>query len=119
MTINATLFVQFFNFMVAYFLIKLILLKPAVAVVNEEDSYLEGLNKDLEGKKAAVEKKEQEKSNIIQKAQKKLKSSWPEFTTRLGGYFVETSKAPQLPEKEIKKLADSVSKAVSKRVLNV
>ena len=48
MTVNATLFVQFFNFLAAYFLIKQILLKPAVAMIQKDDKVLSALKNGLE-----------------------------------------------------------------------
>ena len=119
MTINATLFAQFFNFVVAYFLIRLILLKPAVEVINKEDNYIEGLSKELDSKKAELEKKAQEMNNLRVKAQKNFKLSWPDIVNQRRAFIVEYSKGSEMSEREINKLADTISKATFKKILDV
>lgn len=58
MNINATLLVQAGNFFIAYLLFRIILLKPACEVVDQENVFLNSLHEQLELGQEQFEKKQ-------------------------------------------------------------
>lgn len=119
MTVNATLFVQVFNFLVAYFLIRFILLKPAVAVIEKEDRHLDGLSKNLEELENEVERLADKKEASIIKSHKKFKLSWPDLYFDHKPFAVDLPKVPEASEKDLDSLAAKISKGAYRKVLDV
>ena len=119
MTINATLLVQLLNFIVAYFIIKNLLLKPAIKILDGEDKKLNNLHNNLEKEQALLLKLEKEKQNYVIKTKKDFLAKHPSFNKRQILHFVNAPEAPKLSEENIYALSKEVSSLISKRIVDV
>lgn len=116
MNINATIIVQFFNFWVAYLMIRFLLLKPAVEIIDQDEAYLNSLQSDADLKKGELDQKEQGRIRIQKTYQKKFLAVWPNLQEQERKFVVECPKEPQLNDKDLKSLSQDISSDVSKRV---
>ena len=57
---NATLLLQAVHFIIAYGIVRYLLLKPIIAAIYSEDSLAESLQESLQDRKAAIEEKHRE-----------------------------------------------------------
>jgi hypothetical protein len=118
MNINATLLVQVGNFFIAYFLFRIILLRRACQVIDQEDAYRESLNEQImHGREQFDEKKALQRKQWLQLHQF-YKKNQPtlldhQVVFHEGGSFVSIE---QLSMQEIETLAHQMSTTIVERV---
>lgn len=120
MNINATLLVQAGNFFIAYLLFRIILLKPACAIIAQEDASRDSLEEQIaHGHEQLNEKKELQKKQWLQVHQfyKKNQPILPDQQMLLRGVHSFVSiESPS--DQEIDILARELSSAIVEHVGN-
>lgn len=120
MNINATLLVQAGNFLIAYLLFRLILLKPAYAVIEQEDAVRDSLEEEImHGQEQLNDKKEFQKKQWLQVHQfyKKNQPTLPEQQMFYQGMRSSVS-LESFSHQEVDLLARELSSAIVERVGN-
>ncbi len=79
MNINATLFVQIANFIIAYFMIRMIFLRPALSVIMKEEELREELKGDIAKKERTIEEMETNRKQQWQVCHQFFKQHRPTF----------------------------------------
>ena len=82
MNINATLIIQACNFFIAYLLLRVLFLKPAVIVLKQEKAQLDGLVSQLSEKRKAIVLLEQTKKEQWHAAQEQFRTNFPDVVSR-------------------------------------
>jgi hypothetical protein len=121
MMIDLTLVVQAGNFLIAYLMIRILLLRPVIICINKDDAAYE----------LAVAKVAQQKEQI-KSYEERIKKRWEEFqkiflkqTPDVARVQVEItslpgmSEMPPIDEKNVRRLADEAAKQLIKKVAYV
>lgn len=118
MTLNVTLLFEAFSFFIAYFLIRFILLKPAVEIINQEEAYLEDLEQKLSIVNKKLEKQEEKKAELWFQAKEGFKKAWPNLNKKFS--FQSAQMNPiKISEKDVQKIAKDIELKIDKRILDV
>jgi hypothetical protein len=119
MNINFTLFIQAFNFFIAYFLITKFFLRPALAVVVQENSEQENLEKDVAVEKNKLLKKREEKQEMWRACQAYCNQQKPdiEIKKRETSFAQVTGKSQVPSAKEIEKLTSKLAELLKSKVI--
>lgn len=120
MNINATLLVQAGNFFIAYLLFRLILLKPACAIIEQEDAARDSLEEGIaHGQEQLNEKKEFQKKQWLQVHQfyKKNQPTLPDQQLFYQGMRSSIS-IESFSHQEVDLLARELSSAIVEHVGN-
>jgi hypothetical protein len=119
--VNGTLLVQAFNFFIAYMLLKKLLLKPAVAGIQQELAYRNNLQATVDARSHALTVKEQEKQWQWHTFQQSFRTKIPELSVR--GYvspiLFPSLVVQKLSEHETALLADQTALAIQERIGHV
>lgn len=116
--INATLIVQAFNFFIAYLMLRTLLFKPAMKLIEQEQQEHKNLDKQISDREKALEEKEKQKEKEWKEKQAAFKEAAPEIRPTHVPYMqVQPEQEPTKPdEKELDALAKEVLQAVEKKV---
>ncbi len=77
MNINATIFVQAFNFFVAYILLRILLFKPVYAAIRHDEAVEQALVDGIARSKKKLEQKEREREQQWQECRRYCAESQP------------------------------------------
>lgn len=120
MEVNSTLFIQIFNFGIAYFCIRYLLLKPAVALILAEREKQHLLTKTIDQHRAQLAHEEQRKKEEWAAWQKEFATHAPRACTTTTQRITMLSTTHQKPsETDIKKAADDIAASLFLRVNHV
>lgn len=121
MNINATLLVQMLNFLVAYVFLRVLLFRPAVAAVQQEDDQKKHLLDSLEEERCVVRKKEQAKDDAWRACQRYFSAYEPTlFEQRSRGEHIQaTYSMPSLTSHERDDIVGRVTNALVEKVKHV
>lgn len=116
--INATLFVQAFNFFIAYFLLRVLLFKPAMKAIEQEQQERDHLDKQITDRQKTLEQKAQQKEKDWEENQAAFKQAAPDIRpSYVSDIEIEPKTQPVKPsQQELKKMVDEVQQAVEKKV---
>jgi len=116
--INATLFVQAFNFFIAYLLLRTLLFKPAMKSIDQEQQERDHLDQQIADRQTSLEQKAQQKEKDWEEKQAAFKEAAPDIRPSHVAYTeVEPEQKPVKPdEQELEALVDEVQEAVEKKV---
>jgi len=120
MTLNFTIFVQICNFWIVCLLLKHLLFKPAVKLLQQEQWAKETLGKKITNQQKVVTKTLAYKEETWKKYQQVFKKSCPQVTTKL--FELEEKKEIEpanIPEGDIKEISASIQKVLVKRIEHV
>ena len=120
MTINFTLIIQFVHFFIAYLIISKIFLKPAIAVIQEEEKRENQLLSFAESEKLAIKEKEAYKDLLWRKSHKQFDAGKPDLE-EAAKLFVswKTPKSLSISKEEITKTKSSLVDFVVNKVKHV
>lgn len=123
MTISIALFIQIINFIIAYIIIRTLLLKPAVSEILQEEEHQarlqEAVNNTTQGNKAkeqTLESKWASCKNIFSEKSPEVIQTEKELRT------ISEAKFPELQEpslKEIESMANRISDNLVERISHV
>ncbi|MFC1845686.1 hypothetical protein ACFLX2_01005 [Candidatus Dependentiae bacterium] len=118
MGINATLFVQAFNFFVAYAILRTLLFKPAFKALQQEDKEKDHLKNLIKERETTLEETSEQKDLAWQKFQGDFAQAAPPVRqARISNPSVEPALPPEvLTEEQVESLAQDIQRAVVKRV---
>jgi hypothetical protein len=118
--INLTIIVQCINFLIAYLIIRLLLVKPSIQELESDKNELQQLSAALSEKNAALVAQEEERMRRWHMCQQTIAQQTPSVISPL--VKVELSDMVKLPEisgNEIQKYAHDVQEIIVKRLSNV
>lgn len=78
MNINATLIIQAFNFLIAYLLLRFFFLKPAMAIIRQEQAHMDGLIGQVNEKRKLLLALEHQRQEQWRKAQQEFLNRMPQ-----------------------------------------
>lgn len=118
MGINATLFVQAFNFFVAYVILKTLLFKPAFKALQQESKERLHLKNIIKERKITLEKTAEQKNLAWLQLQEDFAQAAPSVRqVHVSHQRVEPAMPPEpLSKEEIEHLASDIQRAVVKKV---
>jgi len=118
MVVNATLFVQAFNFFIAYLMLRFLLFKPAMKAIEQERQERDHLDAQISEREKILQKKAEEKEKGWAKKQKAFQKAAPDVRTKQVAHAqVQPEQKPVAPEpKELEKLVDEVQQELEKKV---
>jgi hypothetical protein len=121
MLINGTLIVQAINFFVVYLLLRILLLKPAVAIVQKERGYIQRLTGLIKEKTGAINHAEAVRKKAWHEAQKHFLKMVPDIS--LQGILPEpVTMFPIVPPITTAQIDDTINQEAHylvKRIRNV
>ncbi|MDP3889119.1 MAG: hypothetical protein Q8Q25_01080 [bacterium] len=119
MEINATLIIQIIHFWIAYTMLRVLLLKPAVALVQQEYMKNDELREDINHNYGLIDQKEKERSVQWQASHQKYIENKPSVEDPELHVFKQLSPAVEYPDiaKDIvDQLVDQSTKELVKRL---
>lgn len=121
MNINLTLLIQAINFIIAYFIITKIVLKPAIEVFAKETEIDQKLHQSIEIAKEKVNKKEAFKQERWQVCQRYFKQHQPESEfkiteTKIGKIELKRFKIPN--SQTLENLAKDISTKIKDKLIH-
>ncbi len=123
MNINITLLIQIFNFIIAYVIVRTLLLKPAVAVILQEEEYRAHLDASIESNLKANKAKEETMAHRWTTAKEIFASRAPDVVQAEQALRVPTeAKMPKIPEidkRVLKPMAADVADELVERIRHV
>ncbi len=123
MLINITILVQMINFIIAYVIIRTLLLKPAVTVILQEEEHRATLDKSIENIDKANKAKQETMAYQWSVCKQEFGEHAPEIseTERVlrTPPAVELPAIPELDKKSIEPMADSLAHDLVERISNV
>lgn len=119
MTINLTLVVQIFHFIIAYFIISRLLLKPAIAIITCDENVEKDLLNLIKKRQMEVSDKEFVKNSLWQDSLVMFEKEKPIIKDHLQSFALITPKPISIDKSEILNLRNEVSKIIINRVKNV
>ena len=119
MNVNATIFVQIINFLAAYFIIRFLLLKPALIIINSEDKNLNKLKSQVALGQKKLDEHELKKANLQKSDLQKIISLWPDFKQFAQAKVLSISTRPSLSNEVIEQFSQKLSSTIAKRVIDV
>ncbi len=118
--INGTIVVQALNFLVAYCIVRSLLLKPAVERIQQDKEHQQELMTAIEARSHAVIDKEQEKQQQWHLFQNRFRSRIPQtITSQIRRNVVPPIVPDQPTAAELAKLQQQVAAALIERVGHV
>jgi len=118
MVVNATLFVQAFNFFIAYLMLRFLLFKPALKALEQERKEREHLDEVIDEREKTLAQKTEEKEKVWAEKRKAFQDAAPDIeVAHVGHTDVTPEHEPVVPEeKEIEQLVKQVQEEVEKKV---
>lgn len=117
--IDFTLVVQAFNFLVAYFVLRHLLFKPAVAVVMQEREQEKGLLKAITSEQSALATYEQEKKEQWLFCQQQFALNTPDATQQIHVDFATRIVLPTIEQERVIAMQHEVAQFIIKKVNDV
>ena len=122
-TINITILIQIVNFVVAYVIIRTLLLKPAVAIILQEEEHRANLDKSIESIANTNKGKEETMAHHWATCRQEFGERAPEIAEteqalRARG-IVELPAVPELDKKAIEPMADNLAEELVERISHV
>jgi len=120
MNINITLIVQGINFLIAYGIMRIFLLKPAVQVIRDEEAQQEKLNSVIRQQEQSMTIKGGERQKYWQVCRDYFKDNKPfvDRTLLLIKEIPEVS-VPVVPEDLVDKLVEETQRMLVKKIGNI
>jgi hypothetical protein len=122
MIINLTLVVQAFNFFIAYLLIRYVLLRPALGVLDAERAVRRQFLQEIENIKQSLTVKEQERKKRWQECQEYMAQQKPPLEVQDLYIFKDITPsltAAPLDQRDITKAVNAVADALRSQVDHV
>ena len=123
MDVNATILVQIVNFLIAYVIIRHLLLKPAVTVILQEEEHQASLDKKLRALEATNKSKEEKLSSEWATCQQEFKKHAPAVLESQQKTAIESpenlKEAPVLDQKTVKPITNDVAQELTERLSHV
>lgn len=80
MVINATLFVQAFNFYIFYLLLRFLLFKPVITIIDDETKEITKIVDSIDQQRRSIEIKDKELRYYWQASREYFQQQWPAYT---------------------------------------
>lgn len=119
MTINLTLVVQIIHFIIAYFIISRILLKPAIAIIKDEKKERDDFSRLILNTEADIKSKELLKKSLWQGSLRQFKASQPDIEKPILGLSLKTPKALTFAQDSVEKIKQDLTTFVINKVQDV
>lgn len=123
MDINITLIIQIVNFIIAYVIIRTLLLRPAVTVIMQEEEHLALINKSIDSNNQENKAKEENMARRWTECRQEVDEHAPEIAQAelslllIGG--PEMPKISELDHRSIEPMADNVAAELVERMSHV
>jgi NAD-dependent oxidoreductase involved in siderophore biosynthesis len=120
MTLNATVIVQIFHFIIAYFIIDRLFLSKAVALIQKEKSEQETLMRAIQKERDAVARKQHEKNLAWQEFQRQFQHTAPSLLERplYAQYEKKVPQCTKVTEHEINEYVARLQKLLMEKVID-
>lgn len=120
MTLNATLFLQIFHFILAYFILDRLLLRKAVDIIQKEQADQEALMNGIQKERDAVAEKQEQKQIDWQRYQNQFMEKIPQpiIQPKLTLFEKKTVSIPEVSENEINRYAHELKSLLIEKVTN-
>lgn len=82
MNVNATLFIQMINFFIVYWMLRLLLFKPVVAIIQHEQAQEKALHDIIDQQKTSLDIQEKERQRTWYACQEYFAMHQPSFSQR-------------------------------------
>lgn len=121
MNINCTLIVQGIHFGIAYLMLRTMLCKPAIDVIEQEADHLHALQKAIEQRKQSLLAKQQDKAQQWVTFQQEYAQLIPDLTTQQEMVLAKMPNLiyPTVTQQEIKKAEEVVIATIQPKVMHV
>jgi superoxide dismutase len=119
--INATILVQILNFGISYYLFKTLLFKPALAVIEHDNAFLNSLNKRVEDDRVMLDERKQKQREQWMVTREFFKQQGPHiepvayFFQGIAPAIVYTQPSEQEIQMQTKKLTDAIVERLGSR----
>ena len=122
MNVNITIFIQIVNFLIAYLIIRTLLLKPTVAVILQDEKHRAELDQTLNAIETINQKKEETLDHDWQQCKQEFKKHAPQAIKAeiLKQAATEsTVEIPSLDKKSVEQMTDQVTDQLKESLSHV
>jgi len=122
MEINITIFIQAFNFFIAYLLFKHLFFKPTIVYLQNKKMAQNNIKEGITNQQLLLEKKIEKKKDEWKKCQTYFRKNSPQEKPAQLVHIEEIKKEPEIAEvsqKEIDRFSEHMKKVIIERVQSV
>lgn len=121
MTINFTIFIQFIHFFFAFIILKKLVLKPSVDIIEQEDEIKKNLLNRLNEEESILHKKEELKERLWQDSRHQFAINTPDIFAKqeIVSFKLEPVKSLKISDQDLDNIVKNMTNLVVDKVEHV